>query len=227
MEEESDDGLFVYLAFIDTEPADGNRALAELMRRYEAIVSRRCQNLCRRYPTLGLSGDDLVNLTFLKAVDRAETYRAIDNPNATIDECRRYTIAWLFTIARNLLWDRGRNTLAPLPFASVDPEPEALSSNDIAALVVASKPDLYSSANVRDIALAFEELPEQSQVVLLWTLDRRKFSPSGAYMRRGSVADLADRLETTDANVRKIRQRAFERIKQAVFGNKPSGSIVR
>ena len=37
MDDESDGSLFTFLEFINPDPVEGNAALAELMRRYEAI----------------------------------------------------------------------------------------------------------------------------------------------------------------------------------------------
>ena len=223
MEEESDDGLFVYLAFYQSDRKDGDRALAELMRRYEAVVARRCNGLCRRYPSPRLTGDELTSLTFLRAVERAEKYEAIGNPEATEDETRRYTAAWLFTIARNILWSHGRNPAAPLPYESIDPEPDALSATDVAVLAVDAYPDKFSSNDIEHIAEAFDSLSDQAQTVMIWTLDRRKLSPKGTHMWRGSATDLAHRLDTTAENVRKIRERALKKMVAAVTSRTSRG----
>ena len=216
MEDESDGGLFTFLEFIDTDPVEGNAALAELMRRYEAILRRRCDRICRQFPSLAISGEDLTNRTFWRAVCHAGTYKALDKVDAALTDHVRYTSAWMFAIARNLLFDLGRDVGRPRPFERKITEPEPLSPEDIAALLKVSNPGQFQPADYPVIVQTFEALKEEWQIVIVWTLDKRQHSRSGRYMNRGSVPELARRLQTTDANIRQIRRRALRVIGDAV-----------
>lgn len=212
MEDESDGSLFTYLVFIDSDPVEGNAALAELMRRYEAIVRRRCDRLCKRFPLLNVTGDELTNDTFLRAVQRAITYSPIGNEDASTDDRIRYTAAWLLTIAQNLLYDVGRDVGRPRAFEREISEPEPLPAEDLAALLAAKNPEQLNSSDIPAIIQAFEQLNEKSQIVIVWTLDKREHSRGGRYMNRGSVPELVKLLGTTEANIRQIRLRAMKKI---------------
>ena len=216
MEDESDGSLFTFLEFIDTDPVEGNAALAELMRRYEAILRRRCDQVCRQFPSLDISGDELTNQTFLKAVRHAGTYKAMGKVNATPADHVRYTSAWMFAISRNLLFDIGRNVGRQRLFEREITEPEPLSSEDIAVLLKVSNPGQFQPVDYPVIVQTFETLKEEWQIVIVWTLDKRQHSRGGRYMNRGSVPELARQLRTTDANIRQIRRRALKKIGDAV-----------
>ena len=212
MEDESDGSLFTYLEFIDSNPVESNAALAELMHRYEAIVRRRCDRLCRRFPLLNVTGDELTNDTFLRAVQRASTYSPLGNADASSDDQIRYTAAWLLTIAQNLLYDVGRDVGRPRAFEREITEPEPLPAEDVAALLTVKNPKQFGSSDIPAIIQAFEQLNEKAQIVIVWTLDKREHSRGGRYMNRGSVPELEKLLGTTDANIRQIRLRALKKI---------------
>ena len=213
---ESDRSLFTYLAFYETDPIEANNALCELMRRYEAMLRYRCSQICHKFPSLEISGDELTNRTFLKATQRAATYKPLEKVNAKPEEHIRYTSAWLFKIAQRLLFDIGRQSDRALPYEQEITDPIPLSPTDVAALLVGANPGPFGSSDKRFIAQAFESLREDWQIVVVWTVDKQMRSPSGRYMNRGSLTALADRLHTTPANIRQIRKRAYDAIGRAV-----------
>lgn len=179
MENESDGKLFSYLALIEAEPMKGNAALGELMRRYQGILCRRCDRLCDNFPSLALVGDDLTNLTFWKATQRASTYKALDKPEVGADDHIRYTSAWLFTIAQRLLFDMGRQADRPLPFEREISEPAELSATDVAALLVDGHSERFEAADKPAVARAFTSLNEEWQMVVVWTVDKRPTLTTG------------------------------------------------
>jgi RNA polymerase sigma factor (sigma-70 family) len=216
MESESDASLFVYVGFLETDPADGNAALRELMRRYGAIVRRHCQRVCAKYPSLHADADELANATFYRASQRASTYKPIDKPDAQPDEYRRYTAAWLCRIAANLLFDAGRQNERALPYEHRASEPDEMPPADVAVLLAGNCADRFNSSDKPLISEVFASLPERSRLVVVWMLDKRQRSPSGRYMNRGAQVELATRLGTTPANVRQIWTRALAAINQGV-----------
>lgn len=216
MDDESDGSLFTFLEFIGTDPVEGNAALTELMRRYEATVRRSCDRLCQRFPLLNISGDELTNDTFMKAVQSAATYVPLDKSCSAREDHFRYTAAWLFKIARNLFYDLGRDFDRPRPFEREITEPDPMSSEDVAALLGTGNPRKFEASDIPTIAKAFEDLPEKSQIVIVWTLDKRQHSRGGKYMNRGSIPELERILGTTAANIRQIRRRALAKIGDAV-----------
>ena len=216
MQKETDGSLFTFLSFQETDRVEANQALGELMRRYEAVLRRRCNRVCARFPSLDISGDELTIRTFLRATERASTYKPLKDPGATSAEHAKYTSAWLFRIARNLLFDLGRQSNRLHPYERNISEPSPIAPADVAALLVGANPGRFESADTPHIARAFSTLSEKSQLVVTWTLDKQLRSPSGRYMNRGSLTALANRLGTTPANVRQIRKRAFDSIGKAV-----------
>lgn len=216
MENASDADLFVYLSFIETDPVDGNAALQELMRRYEAMLRRHCRRICPRYPSLGIEEDELANATFYRAAERASTYKPLDNQDAHPDEHRRHTMAWLCRIASNLLSDARRRADRELPYEREFSEPDSMSPADVAHLLVAANPGRFDAADKPLVAQAFAALKERSQLVVVWTLEKRQRSPGGRYMNRGAQTELARRLGTTPDNVRQIWTRALTSIGRAV-----------
>ena len=216
MKKETDGSLFTFLSFLETGRVEANQALGELMCRYEAVLRRRCNRICARFPSLSISGDELTNFTFLRATERASTYKPLTDPGATSAEHAKYTSAWLFKIAQNLLFDLGRQTNRPHPYERNISEPSPIAPADVAALLVGANPGRFDSADKPHVARAFSTLPEKSQLVVTWTLDKQLRSPSGKYMNRGSLTELANRLGTTPANIRQIRKRAYDTIGKAV-----------
>jgi len=216
MENASDADLFVYLSFVETDPVYGNAALQELMKRYEAMLRRRCRRLCSRYPSLGMEEDELVNATFYRAANRASTYTPLDKNDAHPEDHKRYTAAWLYQIARHLLFDAGRRAARDLPYEEEFSDPDAMSATDVAHLLVGANPGKFDPADKPLVAQAFESLRERSQMVVVWMLDKRQRSPSGRYMSRGAQTELAKRLDTTPDNIRQIWTRALGQIGRAV-----------
>lgn len=209
MKDESDADLFVYLQFIETDPVEGNAALQELMTRYGAILHRRCQRICSRYPSLEIDASELENATFYRAVERASRYKRLEREGAGPDDHKKYTAAWLGRIASNLFFDSWRRGNRALPYEDEASEPESMSPADVAHLLVGNNPGRFDAADKPLVAQAFESLKERSQLVVVWMLDKRQRSPSGRYMSRGAQAKLAERLETTPANIRQIWTRAL------------------
>lgn len=216
MENETDGSLFEFLQFFDTDPTEANAALRELMRRYEAILSRRCERFCTRYPALGYSGADLAQDTFWKAVQRAETYRPLENADAKPAECQKYTLAWLFKIAQRRLFDVARHADRPAPFEKNASDPEPMGDDELAAALVRRYQDRFEVSDAPAVSVAFEQLDERSRLVLLWTIDMRSRTPGGEQMMRGSLTTLADRLCTTPDNLRQIRKRAIDTLSRAI-----------
>lgn len=216
MENESDAGLFVYLSFIETDPVDGNAALQELMKRYEAMLRRHCRSICSRYPSSGMEEDELANATFYRAMQRASAYKPLDKEDAHPQEYIRYTAAWLCRIATHLVFDAGRRADRELPYEHEFSEPDSMAPADVAHLLVGSNPGRFDAADKPLIAQAFQSLKERSQLVVIWMLDKRQRSPSGRYMSRGAQPELARRLGTTPENVRQIWTRALADIGRAV-----------
>lgn len=213
----SDEDLFLQMAVYnnDVERRFAERAFSELHRRYVAPLHRRCRALCKRlgYPTD--MTEDLVSATLVKAYDKADKYDpAKGNSKAKPEQC---TLAWLCRIAENMLRDHRRNPNRPsnrLEPYELKLEADQYSGDDFAYLYNKHVHPLPTKQHYQLVDEAFEALDDRTQRVLLETFIQRARSPSGASMQRGSTKMLADHLETTTDNIRRIRRKGLIAINQ-------------
>ena len=194
MHKETDEFLFLYMACAD-EPMDkpiADEAYTEIHRRYVKPVYARCLKMVSSYPDSKTLAMDLTTAALAKAYDRAETYQP--NPDGSTSGSR--TIAWLCTIALNILRDFRRNPERPGPVnvVELDVYPEDYSSEDFAMLYCDDQPQLNTQAEYRLVAMAFDTLDTRTQRVLIETLVQRDRSPGRTYMLRGTSEQLAKRL---------------------------------
>jgi len=112
-------------------------------------------------------------------------------------------------MAQNMLTDHYRNPNRPSN--PLEPHELALeaalySADDFSQLFVEGSALLSTPLVHRLVAEAFEALDERTKLVLLETFIQRTRSPAGKAMRRGSAKLLADHLETSQDNIRRIRR---------------------
>ena len=212
MHKETDEFLFYCMACAD-EPTDrpmADEAYTEIHRRYVKPLYARCLKMVSFYPDSETLAMDLTTAALSKAYDRAETYQP--NPDGSTSGSR--TIAWLCTIALNIFRDYCRNPERPGPINVVEFEvyPEDYASDDFAKLYCEGQPQLSTQAEYRLVAMAFDTLDTRTQIVLIETLVQRDRSPGRTYMLRGTSEQLAKRLGTTTANLRRIRKKGVCKI---------------
>ena len=188
------------------DPLSSRRAEAEFYDRHARYLYGVLLQRVRR--PLALSGrevEDLVQETFYRAFDRAETFEAA--PGWDADSERRRTRAWLGRIAQRLLadWLAGSREVSASPYLDTLAEPEA-------------EPSSSRSPKLRLMREALDTLSERERDVL---------RASALYFRRGeehqrlpneASAELARRWQTTSENVRAIRSRALKKVKQYLEG---------
>jgi RNA polymerase sigma factor (sigma-70 family) len=199
----SDAELLARVAAHARDPRAASRAQAELYARHVRYlygVLRREQDKLLR--AVGVSAEDLVQETFHRAFERAETFRAddIDDP----ERLRLRTRAWLGRIAQNLLADHLRRVRE----VSASPYLERLSCEDLDAEAPPS-PKLVA---VQD---ALGQLSDREQDVLRVTA---LYQRAGDHQRLPNAvsAELAARWGTTNENIRAIRSRAMKKLKDLV-----------
>lgn len=208
-----DDELFLQMAVYNNaeEMHLAEAAFAVIFERYGDRLYSRCMKICaRRFcPQLG---EDLFQATMAKVFRKADTYDAGD---CEAEALERRTLAWMGRLAQNLLTDHQRNPNRPsnpLESNELALESTLYSADDFARLHIEGTNMLSTPLLYQQIAAAYETLPERTQVVLLETYIQRTRSPSGRSMRRGSGKLLADHLETTPENIRRIRHEGIKAI---------------
>jgi len=212
LDEESDEDLFLYMACRDTpkEVSQAEDACEVLHHRYIDRLFKRCFNMLKSYPDAHTRAAELASAALFRAYERAETYKIDENcsnPSAR-------TLKWLARIARNIFRDTLRNPKRPNQLNVVDLEvnTEHYDSSDFAALFLGENDSVHSEELKIRVAEAYDSLKPRAQTVLLETLIQRDRSPGRKYMLRGSARVLADRLDTTPENLRRIRHNGVKAI---------------
>lgn len=202
-EESSDAELFATI--VDGTAEDVRAAQRELYRRHlrylYGVVHRRRDKLVH---LAGLSVDDVVQDTFQRAFHRAASFRP--EPELDADRQRRRTRAWLGRIAQNLLVDafRRNKEVSATPYlerltAPGGPDDEAPRSDPQLAIL-------------RD---AMATLSEREQDILRVTALYQKAEGHNRLPNDVS-AQLAERWNTTNDNLRAIRSRAMKKLRKAM-----------
>ena len=218
MHEETDEDLFLYMAFKDSDTSMADEAFTEVHRRYIKRVYAYCLKMVSSYPDSETLAEDIASAALAKAYDRAETYQANSNGSDSVSP----TFAWLCKIATNIFRDYLRNPGRPGPLnvIELDVGAEMYSPQDFAALYCENQPQLNTQAEYKLVAQAFETLDARTQSVLIETLVQRSRSPGRTYMLRGTAELLANRLATTPENVRRIRRNGVSKINEYVGQHK-------
>lgn len=208
-----DDTLFDYIAQREMK-ADAVRAdlaLAEIHRRHAKPLLARCLKMCDGMPDGEMLAEEMMAITFIRVNEKAGQYRVAGNTDAASG--RRRTHAWLSQIARNLLRDWMRNPHRPglLNPVGSDVDTRLYSAEDFAAMYTDGETPLNGQER-RHIADAFKTLDGRTQEVLLETCIQRGRSPKKTHMLRGTTQVLADRLDTSTDNIRRIRRNGIRAI---------------
>jgi RNA polymerase sigma factor (sigma-70 family) len=150
----------------------------------------------------GLSAEDLVQETFHRAFERAHTFQAAEDLDAARALAR--TRAWLSRVATNLLADQ----LHRLREISATPYLERVSCDAIDEQAPSSRP-----SRVDLVAQGLEELTEREQDVLRVSALYFKAGEEHNRLPNAVSADLAQRWQTTNENIRAVRARAMKKLK--------------
>jgi RNA polymerase sigma factor (sigma-70 family) len=204
MAEESDADLLQYVAWKNEYPAEATAAFALFHARHAEFVYAVCaKRFARQLPTY-YTVEDLVSDTFVRVLERAETF----DPNGERDpaaQVQRVRV-WLLAIAFNVLNDVYRGH----PTNEVSRDAEYFEQ-------VTDVPAPEDSPRVRLAARAFvEALDEREQEVLRVTLYWNKPGVTHQRLPNDVSADLAKRLGTTTENIRKIRASALRKVRDFI-----------
>ena len=204
MREEADGDLLYYMS-CQEDPADcalSNAATAEFYRRHAVGLLDRCEMICRKFGYV-VEPEDLLAVTMVKAIERAETFKPAAEPASQTAR----TLKWLARIAHNLHVDRLRNPLRSGPLTG-DQEPipiEDYSAEEFAALYCDGHAMPRNLATIQLVQAALLTLDDRTRRVIAHTLLQRQRSPGRSYVFRGQMKALADELGTTTVNLRRIR----------------------
>ncbi len=203
LEDESDAALLRVVADGAASADRARAAKATFYRRHVrylfAVVSKKKAALLAMG---GLSPEDLVQETFLRAFDRAHTFREpIETVSPEVSTAR--TRAWLGRVATHLLADHMNRlrevSASPYLERVVVPEPEDEPAGDSAELSLVSE--------------GLESLSEREREILRVTALYRQVGEEHGRLPNAVSKDLASRWGTTNDNIRAIRVRAMKKLK--------------
>ena len=172
--------------------------------RHAKYVYRKC--VAAHWKLIGIDNvADVVNDTFLRAYEKAATFRL---SGASAEDQQRIVRAWLLRINENIVRDRFRNS-PNIVFA----EESELEDQEDPRDETAEPPSVKSVL----IEEGLKQLSDREQRVLRETVFW--FVPGARHQRmpHAAMASLAEELNTTPANVRQMRARALETLRQYIL----------
>ncbi len=195
----SDDDLLGAMAKKHEDLALARAALEKFMRRHVKFVYRACSNLVDRYGTAsGWNHEEFSHEVFERVYKKAHTYRPVAALTAA-GKLRRLK-GWIGRITNNLLIDKHRRCRV-LVF-----DDEFLKAVE-SPLEQSDFPDQTQKL----LCAAIQKLPDKERLVYVRTLRYLEAGKRGRLPNQVSRA-LRDELQTTAANVRKLRQKAKEKV---------------
>lgn len=205
LSQDTDEDLLVYMTMREDDPLVANEAWAEFFRRHIDYMYEKCRDVCRGI-LAGSGPDDLAQLTFIRAYEKANTFKTggITDP----DMLRLRVRAWLGRIAQHIYCDmlRGRKNSKEL---AVDKE-----ELEDAPEQVQAAPTTSTYKALLDEAI--ESLSEKKQHVLRVTYQYNQPGKKNQRLPNHVAEELAKTLNTTSNNIRQLRRRALQEINQFI-----------
>lgn len=216
LESEPDDGLITYMALKDDDLGLAQRACEELYRRHARTLIGWC--LKNRAETFGKDAKDFVNATFLKAYDKAATFKF--STGATL-EVRRFKVRrWLFQILYRLFLD-GRRSEQCEPILRSD-------DNEDGLLLDAPNPETEPNTSDvsparKNLVLKFLQSVEPIDKAILKATAQYWSSISGKTVVPRHVRQaLCREFKLTENSLNVRRFRALNNLKQFILENERS-----
>lgn len=159
---------------------------------------------------------DLVQATFLRVYEKAETYQPYDDEDAKQAQIR--FLGWLGTIARNILMDMHRKQKGILLLSFDEQE----TAREVHAKAVYNdkalgreQDDLQDdcSEEMKALQKALDNLPERERHIIRVTWHYHDYDKQQQRVPSEVITELARIYNVTPATLRKIRERAMLSIK--------------
>jgi RNA polymerase sigma factor (sigma-70 family) len=203
---DNDEDLLVYMSLRGEDPAAAEEAWAEFYNRHIGYVFAQCK---RAYVTaLGdLGVRDLTQDTFVRAYEKAGAFQTRGSTDH--EAIRRRVRGWLGKIANRLFLDAFR---APVE-CGLD---EATSPSGESTVADVDCNDGRVSLRTKLIRKALATLTERERHVLRVTADWHRCDRMHQRVSKADMKVLADQLQTTAVNIRQIRKRAIDKIRDYI-----------
>ena len=197
----SDDELLAAMATKHLDLAVATAALEEFIRRHRLSVYRMCSNLVDRYGTAsGWTQEQFAEQVFARVYKSAHTYRAV--PSLPAGAKLRRLKGWIGRIANNLLIDKHRRCTVSL-----------FDDEFLKVLESSFEQRDFPNRIQKLLCEAMQQLTDRERLVYVRTL---RYMQAGKTRRsrlpNAASRALRDELQTTAANIRKIRERAKAKV---------------
>jgi RNA polymerase sigma factor (sigma-70 family) len=209
---ENDEDLLTYMSMGEDDPLGAEEAFAEFYHRHVGYVYHICKNFFGN--RLGTEEDakDLVQGIFLRVFEKAGTYKP--GVSHQKDPARRVR-AWMGTIAKRIF-------LSQVEDSQMQPDLlEDLDEKDLTS-VFQPEPDCdgsLPSPRIQRLIQVLAQLPEREVDVLrVWAM---YYKPGEKHQRLPDEVSqrLAEKWNTTPENIRQIRKRACDQIREIMKGS--------
>jgi RNA polymerase sigma factor (sigma-70 family) len=156
--------------------------------------------------------NDVVQDTFLKAFNRAESFDYQESCPADVQErkCR----AWLAAIAENIVRDRFRGHIE---ISVVDET--TFERSEATRQETAEETEIPEPERLRLLKLGFASLSEIEQTVLRATMSWWQPDQQHQRMPNAAMQELSRQIDKSPENIRKIRSRAMDKLEKYVDEN--------
>lgn len=201
--QETDEDLLIYISMKDDDPDTAKIAFKEFYRRHAPYLYN---VLVRQYHSLQGTTEinDLLQDTFLKAYRKAGTYKCIGTKN--LKESEANVRAWIGKIAKNTHNDNYRKNknnkkeyLEDIEWENIPNRPESVNVKTEEKQIIEKALDTFS---------------ERDKAIILASYQYYDFEEGDFKIPREELKALCDRFQTTRDNVRQIRKRALQKIKE-------------
>jgi RNA polymerase sigma factor (sigma-70 family) len=176
--------------------------------RHAKYVHRKCT--AAHAKLIGIENvTDAVSDTFLRAYEKSATFRL---SGASAEDQQRVVRAWLLKINENIVRDQFRNS-PKIVFAEESELENQQDARDETELLSVEP----LSANSELVEEGLKQLSDREQRVLRETVFWYVPGARSQRMPHAAMTSLAKELNTTPANIRQIRARALETLRQHIL----------
>lgn len=206
--QETDEDLLIYISMKDDDPDIAKLAFEEFYHRHAQYLYN---VLVKQYPNLEESDEinDLLQETFLRVYEKAGTYKSIGTKN--LNESEANIRAWIGRIAINIHNDNYRK--------NKNNKEEYLENTELENIPNRPESINIKTEQMRIIEKALDTFSERDKAIILASYQYYDFEEGNFKIPREELKALCDKFQTTHDNIRQIRKRALQKIKE--YANAP------
>ena len=214
MEQEPDDMLLLYMACCDEDEPRARAAFTVFYNRHKEYLYRVCAGRFGSSMDGAEKAADLVTDTFVRAYESADTFDL--DSTLTDDEARRCVRAWIGKIAKNLFLSLHNANADTLLLSEEEGE-----NLDRQCAEETENPETWSE-NRRLLEEALDTLNEKERIVINFTYAYYKLESENQRLPNHVSQQIAEMIGTKRSTLRKIRQRAIDKIKAYFAQHRPN-----